>query len=58
MTGAERTLLAVDLEEEPGRTFRVPPGSFHDVSADLAIANLSSYDVADAADDTGGTLRD
>jgi hypothetical protein len=49
----ERLLLAVDLEEEPGRTFRVRPGSFTDVSANLAIANMDFADFADATDESG-----
>jgi hypothetical protein len=46
-------LLAVDLDVEPGRTFRVPAEFFSDVSANLAIANMDFADFADEADDTG-----
>jgi hypothetical protein len=46
-------LLAVDLEEEPGRSFRVRPGAFTDVSANLAIGNMDFADFADATDETG-----
>jgi hypothetical protein len=49
----ERLLLAVDLEEEPGRTFRVPPAAFTDASAHLAIANMDFAEFADATDDAG-----
>jgi nucleotide-binding universal stress UspA family protein len=49
----EHLLIAVDLAEEPGRTFRVQPGAFTDVSANLAIANMEFADFADAADDSG-----
>ena len=53
MNDDEHLLLAVDLAEEPGRTFRVWPAAFTDVSANLAIANLDFADFADAADDSG-----
>lgn len=54
-------LLAVDLADEPGRTFRVPARWYGDVSANLCIANLDFADFADAADDSGtyrGSDRD
>lgn len=50
---AERTLLAVDLYDEPGRTFRVPPRWYGDVSANLSIANMDFHEFADAADESG-----
>ncbi|MBQ0892693.1 hypothetical protein KBX37_06170 [Micromonospora sp. U56] len=53
MTDVERPLLAVDLAHEPGRTFRVPPRWFTDVSANLTIANLDFDEFADAADSSG-----
>ncbi|MFF5225474.1 DUF6924 domain-containing protein [Dactylosporangium sp. NPDC000521] len=53
MADAERRLLAVDLFDEPGRTFRVPPSWYADVSANLSIANLSFWEFADAADESG-----
>ena len=53
MTGDERSLLAVDLYEEPGRTFRLPPRWYGDVSANLSIANMDFADFADAADESG-----
>ncbi|WP_327280749.1 DUF6924 domain-containing protein [Streptomyces sp. NBC_01205] len=46
-------LLAVDLSDEPGRTFRVPAQWFPDVSANLSIANMDFADFADAADESG-----
>ncbi|GKQ33717.1 DUF6924 domain-containing protein [Streptomyces sp. A012304] len=46
-------LLAVDLYDEPGRTFRVPPDRFPDVSANLCLANLDFEDYADSVDETG-----
>ncbi|MFJ8011101.1 DUF6924 domain-containing protein [Streptomyces sp. NPDC096339] len=46
-------LLAVDLWDEPGRTFRLPAQWFPDVSANLSIANMDFAEFADAADGTG-----
>lgn len=53
MSDDEHSLLVVDLEEEPGRTFRVVPSAFTDVSANLAIANMDFAEFADDTDDTG-----
>ncbi|MGW4943842.1 DUF6924 domain-containing protein [Actinoplanes sp. NPDC004185] len=53
LTDDEHPLLAIDLAEEPGRTFRVRPASFTDVSANLAIGNMDFADFADDTDDTG-----
>ncbi|MGW6785587.1 DUF6924 domain-containing protein [Streptomyces sp. NPDC054987] len=46
-------LLAVDLSDEPGRTFRVPARWFPDVSANLSLANMDFAEFADAADGSG-----
>ncbi|WP_415939930.1 DUF6924 domain-containing protein [Streptomyces sp. 039-1] len=46
-------LLAVDLSDELGRTFRVPARWFPDVSANLSIANMDFAEFADAADESG-----
>ncbi|MEU8664073.1 DUF6924 domain-containing protein [Actinoplanes philippinensis] len=53
MTDPEHPLLAVDLYDEPGRTFRVPPRWFEDVSANLTIANLDFEEFADATGPDG-----
>ncbi|MGI5348337.1 DUF6924 domain-containing protein [Streptomyces sp. CA-250714] len=53
MADDEQRLLAVDLYEEPGRTFRVPPRWFASVSANLALANMDFAEYADAADESG-----
>ncbi|MDR3081668.1 MAG: hypothetical protein LBV60_12210 [Streptomyces sp.] len=53
MDDPARPLLAVDLGDEPGRTFRVPAQWFHDVSANLSIANMDFAEFADAADESG-----
>ncbi|WP_330301582.1 MULTISPECIES: DUF6924 domain-containing protein [unclassified Streptomyces] len=57
MTDDEHPLLAVDLHDEPGRTFRVLPRWYVDVSANLTIANMDFAEFADAAD-ASGTFRD
>lgn len=56
MADPAHPLLAVDLTEEPGRTFRVPAQWFPDVSANLSIANMGFAEFADAADDSGTFL--
>ncbi|MFG2825414.1 DUF6924 domain-containing protein [Kitasatospora sp. NPDC048365] len=56
MTDEEHPLLAVDLYDEPGRTFRVAPRCYADVSANLTIANMDFAEFADAAD-ASGTFR-
>lgn len=53
MRDPDHSLLAVDLSDEPGRTFRVPARWFPDVSANLSIANMDFAEFADAADGTG-----
>ncbi|KFG03821.1 MULTISPECIES: DUF6924 domain-containing protein [Streptomyces] len=53
MTGEEHPLLAVDLYDEPGRTFRVPPRWYADVSNNLTIANMDFSEFADATDASG-----
>jgi hypothetical protein len=53
MTDEEQPLLAVDLDTEPGRTFRVTPEHFSSVSSNLAIANMDFADYADEVDETG-----
>jgi len=53
MTDDEQRLLAVDLWGEPGRTFWLPPHAYAEVSANLATANMSFEEFADAADQSG-----
>ncbi|WP_143175042.1 DUF6924 domain-containing protein [Cryptosporangium aurantiacum] len=53
MTDDEHPLLALDLFDEPGRTFRVAPRWFLDISANLGIGNLGFDEFADAADESG-----
>ena len=56
MIDVERPLLAVDLSQEPGRTFRLPPRWYAEVSDNLMIANMDFAEFADSAD-TSGTFR-
>jgi hypothetical protein len=56
ITDEEHPLLAVDLYEEPGRVFRLPPRWYSEVSANLCIANMDFQDFADATD-ASGTFR-
>lgn len=53
MNNPGHPLLAVDLWDEPGRTFRVPARWFPDISANLSIANMDFAEFADAADGSG-----
>ncbi|MER6074933.1 hypothetical protein ABT187_40210 [Streptomyces sp. NPDC001817] len=53
MADAEHRLLAVDLADEPGRTFRVPPAWFSDISVNLGIANMYFAEFADCVDGSG-----
>jgi hypothetical protein len=56
MRGPEQPLLAVDLNWEPGRTFRVPPRWYAGISANLMIANMDFHEFADEVD-ASGTYR-
>ena len=53
MADGEHRLLAVDLADEPGRTFRVPPPWFSDISINLGIANMDFAEFADSVDGSG-----
>ncbi|MGW6963764.1 DUF6924 domain-containing protein [Streptomyces zaomyceticus] len=53
MNDPDHPLLAVDLSNESGRTFRVPARWFPDVSANLSIANIDFAEFADVADGSG-----
>ncbi|MGW4728124.1 DUF6924 domain-containing protein [Streptomyces shenzhenensis] len=52
MTAEEHPLLAVDLYAEPGRTFRVPPRWYANVSNNLVIANMHFSEFANATDES------
>jgi hypothetical protein len=52
-TSAERSLLLIDVDEEPGRTFRAVPDAFQSAIANLAIQNQSFDDYLNRLDDSG-----
>ncbi|MGI5224426.1 DUF6924 domain-containing protein [Actinoallomurus sp. CA-142502] len=52
-SSAERSLLLVDLREEPGRTFRAGPDAFRSAIGNLAIQNQSFDDYVRCLDDSG-----
>lgn len=53
MADKEHPLLAVDLFVEPGRTFRVPPSWYPEISDNLSIANMDFAEFAEYTDDSG-----
>ena len=46
-------ILVVDLDMEPGRTFRVIPSEIWGVENNLSIANMDFADFADSTDQNG-----
>jgi tetratricopeptide (TPR) repeat protein len=56
LSNPEHPILAVDLQGEPGRTFRVIPSALWAVENNLSIANMGFEEFADAAD-KGGIFR-
>jgi hypothetical protein len=53
LSDSERPVLVVDLDDEPGRTFRVVPGSMWSVENNLSLSNLDYDDFADSVDADG-----
>ena len=53
MTDPEMPVLVVDLEDEPGRTFRVVPSHMWSVENNLSLANMDFSEFANAADQNG-----
>lgn len=53
MSRPEHLLLTVELADEPGRAFRVLPGRYIDISANLCIADMDFWEFADAVDSSG-----
>ncbi len=49
----DQPILAVDLDAEPGRTFRVIPSEMWSVENNLSIANMDFAEFADAVDRDG-----
>lgn len=56
MESEDHPLLAVDLHNEPGRTFRVRARWYGEVSVNLCLANLDFRDFAEMADEIGGVI--
>jgi hypothetical protein len=52
----EHPILVVDLQNEPGRTFRVVPSAVWAVENNLSIANMDFSEFAGAVD-AGGVFR-
>lgn len=53
IAGPESLVLAVDLYEEAGRAFRLPPSQMWSVENNLSIANMFFAEFADAVDADG-----
>ena len=53
MTDAERSLLIVDVFEEPGRTFRAIPSQIQGIENNLSIANMDFLEFAENVDVDG-----
>lgn len=52
-TDPERPIVVVDLQDEPGRTFRVVPSAAWSVENNLSIANMDFRDFAGSVDAQG-----
>jgi len=53
LTSPEFPILVVDLNREPGRTFRVIPSETWGVENNLSISNMDFYEFADRVDKDG-----
>jgi hypothetical protein len=49
----EQPVLVIDLNDEPGRTFRVVPSEMWGVENNLSIANMDFFEFADSVDADG-----
>lgn len=49
----DHPILAIDLHDQPGRTFRVTPAALGEVASNLLIANMGFEEFADAVDQDG-----
>ncbi|MEU0302601.1 hypothetical protein ABZ252_24495 [Streptomyces sp. NPDC006175] len=52
-SSTERSLLLIDVDEEPGRTFRAVPDAVQSVNSNLSIQNQSFGDYLDSLGDSG-----
>lgn len=50
---SERPILCIDLDEEPGRHFRVVPNVLWSVENNLSIANMDFFEFAESTDKDG-----
>lgn len=50
---SEHPVLIVDLNEEPGRTFRALPSCVFGIESNLSICNIDWEDFAEGVDDNG-----
>jgi len=53
ISNPEHPVLVVDLNREPGRTFRVIPSEMWGVENNLFLANMDFHEFANAADEDG-----
>jgi hypothetical protein len=53
MTHPEHPVLAVDANDEPGRSFRLIPGEVSAFAANMLLGNMDFSDFADAVGDDG-----
>ena len=53
LADTEHPILAVDLFEDPGRSFRVVPAEMWSVENNLSIGNMDFSEFADAVDEDG-----
>jgi hypothetical protein len=53
VTHRDHPILAIDLQDQPGRTFRVTPEALGDVANNLSIANMDFDEFAKAVDQDG-----
>lgn len=53
LTKPDNPILVVDLEEDPGRTFRVIPSEMWAVENNLSLANMDFQDFAEHVDEDG-----
>ena len=57
LSDKDQPVLVVDLQKEPGRTFRVIPSQMWAVENNLSLANMGFDEFADSVD-ADGIFRD
>ncbi|MDP9310654.1 MAG: hypothetical protein M3R24_07155 [Chloroflexota bacterium] len=53
LTHPEHPILVVDLNREPGQTFRTLPSEVWSIEANLSLANIDFFEYADSVDHDG-----